>query len=138
MISKTAEYALKAVLRLAQSPATTRLTAAELAESLQVPQNYLSKILHTLSRSGVLDSVRGPHGGFRLAVPTAELSLATVIEPFDELTRQRACLLGRPQCLETSPCAAHHRWRDLQSRYSQFFRETTVAQLLGEATTTPG
>lgn len=132
MISKTAEYALKAVLRLAQSP-QTRVTASEMAADLQVPSNYLSKILHDLARSGVLVSVRGPHGGFQLAIPAADLSLARIIEPFDELSPDRACLLGKPRCSEKTPCAAHESWKELHDRYSRFFRETTAAQLLAES-----
>jgi Rrf2 family protein len=130
LISKTAEYALRAVLYIARTATGEAVRAANLARALQVPSNYLSKILHTLARSGILLSERGRNGGFRLAVPSSDLSLAAVIEPFDELRRRGACLLGRPECSDGNPCGAHDRWKELHEQVSDFFQKTTVADLI--------
>jgi len=128
VLSQTAEYALRAVLFLADrgEPASVD----EIAKRLQVPRNYLSKTLHRLAREGVLVSARGKGGGFRLAVDPNRLKLLRVVEPFDQISGERRCLLGRPQCSDRNPCPAHHQWRAAGERVSEFFRERTVGDLV--------
>jgi len=129
VLSHTAEYALRAVLLLADrggGPASVD----DIARQLGVPRNYLSKTLHRLAREGVLVSARGRGGGFRLAIDPARLTLLRVIEPFDRLSGERSCLLGRPECSDRNPCPAHHQWRSVSGRVSTFFRERTVADLV--------
>lgn len=130
MLSKTSEYALRAVLHLAREGADLPVRASEISRVLDVPANYLSKILHALARADILTSERGPRGGFRLARPANELTLAAVIEPFDPLMQQRSCLLGRPECSDATPCAVHDRWKQVSEPVAEFFRQTMVADLL--------
>jgi Rrf2 family protein len=131
MISKTGEYALRAVLHLAQRGGAQPQRASDIARDLGVPANYLSKILHALARAGTLVSERGPGGGFRLAKPASDLALAEVLEPFDPMARERTCLLGRPECSDQSACVVHERWKRVSEPVARFFRETTIADLLG-------
>ncbi|UCG75868.1 MAG: Rrf2 family transcriptional regulator [Gemmatimonadota bacterium] len=132
MISQTAEYALRAVLYLARHQNGDPVSVETIADDLSMPRNYLSKTLHLLAKRGILTSARGPRGGFELAVPSDELSLFAIIEPFDELEGRSQCLLGRRECSDQAPCAAHHRWQRLAQRVSTFFRETTVEDLIAE------
>ncbi len=130
ILSQTALYALRATLCLAGHDTPEPVRVEDIAESLDVPRNYLSKILHVLARSGLLASTRGPGGGFQLARPAAELTLADIVEQFDEVADEPHCLLGRPQCSDQDPCAAHDRWRSVSVAVNQFFRGTSVADLL--------
>ena len=129
MLNRSAEYALRAAHLLAHGAAEGRTTSGELAEALDLPPNFLSKLLNRLRQEGVLESRRGPQGGFRLARPADEVTLAEVVEPFDDVVRDRQCLLGRPECRDDSPCAAHERWKELAGRVERFFRETTLEDL---------
>jgi Rrf2 family protein len=129
VLSQTAEYALRAVLALADESQGQPLGAAHLANVLGIPQNYLSKTLHQLARAGVLESNRGKLGGFRLAREASRITLLEVVSPFDDVSSRRACLLGRPVCSDQSACAAHARWKDVSERTATFFRETTLADL---------
>ena len=129
MLSKTSQYALRAVLHLARDP-DTRVPAADVAAALDVPENYLSKILHALSRSGVVRSERGPRGGYRLARSPERMSVADVIVPFDPIAIESRCLLGNPRCPGSHPCAAHDRWRRVSEPVTGFFRDTSVSELL--------
>lgn len=133
MISKTAEYALRALLHLAREDARGPLRASQIADSLGVPANYLSKILHGLARDGILISERGPRGGFRLARAANELPLAEVLGPFDPHTTRRSCLLGRPECSDETACPVHDRWKEVSEPVARFFQDTTVGDLLGGA-----
>lgn len=129
MLSQTAEYALRAVLAIAADPGG-QLGAAQLAQRLDVPRNYLSKTLHQLARAGVLDSTRGKSGGFRLGRDARRITLLEVVQPFDDITGRRICLLGRPVCSDHTACTAHMRWKAVSERTAEFFRETTVADLI--------
>lgn len=131
MLSKTSQYALRAVLYLARGPAPdAHVPAADIATALLVPPNYLSKILHALSRAGVVESERGPGGGYRLARTPESIPLASIVGAFDRIATGSVCLLGSPSCPGSRPCAAHERWRRVSDPLSAFFLETTVAELL--------
>lgn len=133
MLSHTAEYALRAVLYLAQHASPERLVRTdEVAEALDVPRNYLSKILHILGKHGILTSSRGVQGGFRLALPADDLALSQVIEHFDPVAPKRTCILGRPECNDLNPCPAHGRWKGISDQVRRFFNKTTVGDLLRE------
>lgn len=138
ILSQTAVYALKAVLHLAESEGDALTRVDDIAQALDVPRNYLSKILHVLAREGVLSSTRGPHGGFRLAVDASELTLERVVDPFDEVVEKSPCLLGRAQCSDLNPCAAHARWKSVSSAVRAFFTETTVEGLSKHGGALPG
>lgn len=125
-LPQTAEYALRAVLHIASRKDLVRV--APMAEELGMPRNYLSKTLHQLAKAGVLESTRGPRGGFQLAIPADKLTLAVILEPFGVLDGG-GCLLGRTECLDSAPCAAHWRWKALSAGLEEFFGETTVADL---------
>ena len=133
ILSDTAEYALRAVLYVGRTATAERPTRTEeISQALGVPRNYLSKILHTLTRRGILRSTRGPTGGFHLAEDSHALPLVRVVELFDTVEVRRACLLGRPECSDTNPCPAHSRWKAIGDQVQGFFWKTTVADLLGE------
>lgn len=138
MISKTGEYALRAVVYIVSEGKGASMRANEIAEALGVPANYLSKTLHQLARAGILSSERGPRGGFRLAGSPEQLSLADVLEPLDPTWLECGCLLGHPRCSEENPCALHERWKTVREPVRQFFQETTLAEVLEAPSAFPG
>ena len=129
ILSQTAVYALKAALLLAGAEADTPTRVDDIAEQLDVPRNYLSKILHALAKAGTLDSTRGPGGGFRLAQPARDLKLSDIVQHFDDLPHTSGCLLGRAQCSDADPCPAHDRWKDVSVSVRDFFTTTSLADL---------
>lgn len=133
ILSKSSVYALRATLCLADAGDGDSVRVGDVAERLDVPQNYLSKILHVLAREGVLASTRGPRGGFRLAVPPGDLRLTDIVRHFDDIPEGAQCLLGRERCLESDPCAAHEQWRHVGAALRAFLSDTTVADLGSEA-----
>ncbi len=149
MLSQTTEYALRALVHLAGAGVATppearssdppsdavpsvTLQAEEIAEALDVPRNYLSKILHTLSREGILNSTRGPRGGFRLAAPAAELPLSRIVQVFEPhlLADEQRCLLGQSVCSDDDPCPAHDHWKGVSRAVRAFFSATTLEDLV--------
>lgn len=92
--SKTAEYALRAMVHLARAPGA--VTAEALSGTTQVPGPYLSKILRQLTRAGLVHAVRGKNGGCRLSPAGREATVYVVVQAVDPLCRVRSCPLGIP------------------------------------------
>ena len=134
ILSGTAEYALRAILYLAERGENGPVPAAEVSAALKIPPNYLGKILHELARSKILTSSRGKRGGFILAVKPDRLPLLKVVSLFDDFSQERRCLLSRNRCNDQNPCLVHDRWSDVSQQVTTFFRETTVGDLLKQGT----
>lgn len=129
MLSQTGVYALQAVLHLARQGRGVSVSAASVAEELELPATYLAKVLHRLGRERVLDSTRGSRGGYRLADDPASLTVARVVAPFQELRPSRTCLLGGP-CDLNDPCPAHARRTAWSAAALEILENTTIADLL--------
>lgn len=132
MLSTTAAYALRAVIYLATREGQGPVRVEDVADALGVPRNYLSKVLHALVKEGLLQSLRGPHGGFELAVPASSVTLYQVVRAFDGVEGQQRCLLGRVECDAEKPCAVHDRWSGVASEVESFFRDTVLVEVLGD------
>jgi Rrf2 family protein len=130
VLSHSADYALRAVLYLAQRENAGLIPANEMAEALGVPQRYLGKVLNTLAHAGTLASTRGPRGGFRLTKPADQLTLAEVIAPFDAIGEPLQCLLQHRPCNKDEPCAAHEGWLNIANQLRDFFQGMTVGAVL--------
>ena len=133
MLSNTGAYALRAVIYLARHEGEGPVRVDDVAAALDVPRNYLSKVLHALVKDGALSSLRGPAGGFQLAVPASELTLLRVLEPFDAIDGRRSCLLREGECDEDHPCALHTRWNGVATGVAAFFRDTVLEDVVRDA-----
>jgi Rrf2 family nitric oxide-sensitive transcriptional repressor len=131
LISQTVEYALRAVVYLADQEESH--TVQQIAERTKVPVPYLSKVLQGLCRASLVQSQRGVHGGFRLAVSAEELTIWEIVNAVDPLPRIRQCPLGLPSHVKL--CPLHRRVDDAMAMVERAFRESTVAELLAEPTT---
>src|SRR5262247_2458737 len=90
-MSDGVEWGVHACTILAVLPPDRALTAAKLAEYHDVPAAYLAKHLQSLARAGVLETVKGPRGGYRLARPATEITLLDVVEAIDGDTPAFRC-----------------------------------------------
>ena len=133
MLSNTAQYALRALIYIGEESGDERVRVDEVAQALDVPRNYLSKIMHLLVKERVLDSLRGPRGGFTLARPASQITLYDIVSPFDDIEARRTCLLGRKECSDARPCAIHAHWRAAATQIAEFFRETKLSEVVENA-----
>lgn len=131
MISQTAEYALRAVLFLADRGA--ECNTQEIAEGTLVPAGYLAKVLQALSRGKIVKSRRGLHGGFFLLRSPNELTVFEIIDAVDPLQRIRTCPLGL-KAHGVNLCPMHKRLDDAMATVEHAFRNSTVAEILAEPT----
>ncbi|MEP6832144.1 MAG: Rrf2 family transcriptional regulator [Gemmatimonas sp.] len=131
MLSATSDLAIRAILVLGRQYGKRPVRADEVADVIGAPRNYLGKILNSLTKQGLVASARGPSGGFQLVVAPSELTLARVVDCFDERAPRGKCLLGAVPCDLQTPCDAHHRWTEVLSARRAPLCNTTVADLLG-------
>jgi Rrf2 family protein len=136
VLSHTSDYALRAMLVLAQRHGGPAVRAEEIAAATGAPRNYLGKTLHALVKAGLVRSARGPAGGFVLALPPGALTVAAVIDCFDDPRPSGHCLVGAGPCNPARPCAAHHRWTAVLAARRAPLTATTLADLLGDRPTT--
>ncbi len=130
MLSQTAEYALRAIVFLADHHGVPK-TAEMIAETTKVPLGYLAKILQGLARHGLILSQRGLHGGFTLLRSPNDLSIYDVVQAIDPITRITTCPLHLPNH-GNELCPLHRRLDNAALAVETGFRRTTVAQLLTE------
>ena len=132
MLSRTAEYAVRAIVVLARHYGDRPVSGQDVAAILGAPRNYLSKTLQMLARRGLLTSVRGPGGGFSLARAPETISVADVADVFaDERTNSARCLLDGSACDRTNPCSAHHRWSEITLGRRSPLLQTAIGELCG-------
>ncbi len=132
MFSQTAEYALRAMVCLAQNPEKS-LTSQDLAQVTQVPAGYLSKVLHALVRGQLILSRRGVGGGFVLARPADTITILDVLNVVDPMQRITTCPLGL-KSHGKHLCPLHRKLDDAMALTEQAFAQTSLAALVAEPT----
>jgi Rrf2 family protein len=131
MLSQTAEYALRAIVFLADHPKEAN-TSEAIAAVTKVPIGYLAKIMQQLAREGLVTSQRGLHGGFTLEKNPKELTMYDVIQCIDPILRIKECPL-KIEGHGTNLCQLHRRLDNALQAIELAFRKTTIAQLLTES-----
>ena len=130
MISQTVEYALRAILTIAQHDGTP-CTAQKISALTQVPAPYLSKLMQGLVRANLVTSKRGLHGGFVLTRQAADLTVWEIVDAVEPIKRIRSCPLGIGSH-EGTLCPLHRRLDNAIALVEELFRGTTVAELLSQ------
>jgi Rrf2 family protein len=130
MISQTVEYALRAIVTIAQHEGRP-CTAQQISKITQVPAPYLSKLMQELVRAGLTNSQRGLHGGFVLAKEPSEMSIWEVVDAVESFQR----IHERPQGIDSHGSALCPLYRCLDSAMAMVeeqFRSTTIADVLSK------
>ena len=127
MISQTAEYALRAIVYLADQGEAR--TTTEIAKTTQVPAGYLAKVMQSLGRAGLVKSQRGLNGGFTLARSPKALSVLAVINAVDPIRRYSECPLGIASH-GRQLCPLHRRLDEAAAMVEKAFGDTKVDELL--------
>ncbi|MFK7959738.1 MAG: Rrf2 family transcriptional regulator [Phycisphaerales bacterium] len=107
-----------------------RVPAKSMAESLDLPQPFLSKVLTTLVQAGFVDSTRGPGGGFALQRHPSEITLADVVMQFERESEFTECPVGGGQCGDRTPCPLHEHFEEARQALDRALQTTTFAAFL--------
>ncbi len=127
--SRSAEYAIRAFVHLAEVPDGRYAMVKNIAEQEDIPAHFLAKILQQLARKGLLRSSKGPTGGFALRIASREIRLLDIVEALDGLTPYEQCASGLSQCSDEMPCPLHDSWVGLRSRIMDYLGRNTIADL---------
>lgn len=127
MISKTAEYALRAVACLATSHGST-VSADQLAKQTKVPRRYLSRVLQELCAARLVQSRPGPGGGYELSIQPAEVSILDIVNAVEPIARITMCPLGLKT--HSKLCPLHAELDQVYEAAETAFASITVQNLL--------
>lgn len=115
MFSKTCEYAIRALIYIAQkSKDGNRIGIKEIASGIDSPEYFIAKILQDLSRKGFVQSVKGPNGGFYMDENNLKLSVADIVREMDGDKLFTGCGLGLKECSEDHPCPIHNDFKHIR------------------------
>ncbi|MBI4903089.1 MAG: Rrf2 family transcriptional regulator [Acidobacteria bacterium] len=130
MFSQTAEYALRAMVVLANADGEPR-TTHQIATASQVPPDYLSKVMQSLGRAGLVSAQRGKNGGFTLLKTPRELTILQIINAVDPIRRIETCPLGIPQH-GVRLCALHRKLDNALEMVEKVFGSTTLLEMIDQ------
>ncbi|WP_291272630.1 Rrf2 family transcriptional regulator [Geothrix sp.] len=120
-------YALRALAALPEDG--SYCLAKDLASSLELPGPYLAKILQGLVQADILESVRGPKGGFRLVRPAHRITVGEVVVALEGPNSMDGCVMGFPTCSGDHPCPLHDAWGAVKAQVASSMTEATIRDL---------
>jgi Rrf2 family transcriptional regulator, iron-sulfur cluster assembly transcription factor len=135
MLSNTSRYAVRALIYLAINKNNERkIGIKKIAEELNIPSPFLGKILQTLAKQKLLNSTKGPNGGFSISDKSLELSLFDIILIIDGDDLFDRCLISDKSCteMEGNPCSIHKHYKPIRDNLRKMFEGHTIQKLAEE------
>ncbi|MFN0301052.1 MAG: Rrf2 family transcriptional regulator [Burkholderiales bacterium] len=124
-------FAVTAVLDLATNQGDGPVSLGEISGRQKISLSYLEQLFGKLRRSGLVKSTRGPGGGYMLARPPLEISVADIIVAVDEPIDATSCG-GQENCVEDQKCITHDLWEGLNEHIFSFLRSVSLAKLIDD------
>lgn len=131
MFSKACEYAIRATIYIAdQSKSGKRVGIKDIAKAIDSPEAFTGKILQQLSKSDVINSVKGPSGGFSIDKQKMQtLRLSQIVEAIDGSKIYTGCGLGFKECSEKLPCPVHNKFKLVRNELRKMLENTSIKEL---------
>lgn len=122
-------YAVTAMLDLSINYDKGPITLADISKRQGISLSYLEQLFSKLRKNGLVDSARGPGGGYRLSREAGEIAVGEIITAVDEKIDATNCG-GKGDCLNGGPCLTHELWCDLSKQIRDFLFDITLGQLV--------
>ena len=122
-------YAVTAMLDLALHTASSPVALADISDRQGISLSYLEQLFSLLRKKGLVCSVRGPGGGYRLSRPGEDICVAHIIDAVDEVLDATGCR-GLANCHGGEECLTHHLWADLSSQIHKFLSQISLGDLV--------
>lgn len=130
MISKSCKYAFRAVILLAsKSEQNVKLSVKEIAEEIEAPPAFTGKVLQMLKKHNIINSLKGPYGGFFCEKRHLKLPVINIVNAIDGPSIFEECILGLHDCSSERPCPMHERHSKTKDLLIKSFEETTIENL---------
>lgn len=132
-LSTKGRYAVTAMMDLAIHNHVGPVTLADISRCQGISLSYLEQLFAKLRKKGLVEGVRGPGGGYRLARPAEQVTVADIISAVDEKLDATRCS-GRQNCQGGRRCLTHELWSDLSQQIFTFLEGITLAQFVERPT----
>ena len=134
ILSNTCKYGLRAVIYLAiNTKDGEKIGIKKISGDLDIPSPFLGKILQTLAKKKILNSTKGPHGGFGLARPPEDITMLDVVQIIDGDEIFDICVLSLKSCKSSehnnAPCPLHKKFHPIREQIFNLFKNETIADL---------
>ena len=127
MFSKTCEYAIRALIFIAQKTKDgSRIGIKDISSGIDSPEYFIAKILQDLSRKGFVQSAKGPNGGFYMDDANLEQSVADIVREIDGDKLFSGCGLGLKECSEDHPCPIHNDFKHIRQEIKTMLEESRI------------
>lgn len=127
MFSKACKYAINAMIYIATLPeGLERAGLKDIAKAINSPEAFTAKILQTLVKDDLLNSIKGPHGGFTLNGKPENIFLAQIVHSIDGDMLFVGCALGFDNCSEDHPCPVHHKFKAIRDHLTGMLLTTSL------------
>ncbi len=124
-------FAVTAMIDLAMNNSTGPVTLADISGRQKISLSYLEQLFGKLRRRALVSSVRGPGGGYNLASPTDQVSVADIIIAVDEPIDATQCG-GKENCKDDKKCITHDLWTDLNKHLFEYLRAVKLSELVAK------
>ncbi|HVS93813.1 MAG TPA: Rrf2 family transcriptional regulator [Mucilaginibacter sp.] len=133
LFSKTCEYAIRGIFFIARKTAGGgRVSIKDIAAAIDSPEPFLAKILQDLSRRGIVQSTKGPNGGFYFDKDSLKRPLAEIVEAVDGNGLFIGCGVGLKQCSEINPCPLHNEFKNIRNQIQHLLEKTSIGEFTGD------
>jgi len=129
LYSRSAQYAIRAMAHLATLPPGIYEPVRDVARKTRIPQQFLAKIMQTLTRRKLVRSQKGRGGGVALACPPQRLTVDDIVQAVDGQDPGKECLLGLAHCSDAAPCIVHDVWKSLRVELGRTLQSRTLADV---------
>lgn len=130
IFTKTSKYAIKIIHLIAKSEGKL-LSASLICQELDIPYKYLTHILLVLKKKGLIESVKGKRGGYRLKFQADQIYLNQVLEIFEDLEELNRCLFNiNSECNGDSPCPLHKYWGKANYHLNEMVYHVKISDLI--------
>jgi Rrf2 family protein len=132
VVSRGADYAIRAMLDVAGQPADTRTVTEQIADRQEIPVAFLSKVIAQLTQSGLLRTYRGATGGVFLAQPAEEINLRQILEAVQGPIVLNQCTAPYDGCAKAATCPVCRVFLEAQESLHEAFEQASLAELTRE------
>jgi len=131
--SKTTEYAIRALTYMAMKPEGISVSTREISRETSVPYAYIAKTFQVLAGAGILESRRGPDGGFTFARKPSKIRLIDIMKALDDAKQSplSKCVMGLELCGEVNPCPLHSIWSTTTKKITEQLKKNTLLDMVG-------
>ncbi|MCH7763121.1 MAG: Rrf2 family transcriptional regulator [Candidatus Marinimicrobia bacterium] len=130
LYSKSAEYAIQALIYLAEKKSDKPTMISEIAEAYNIPYQFLAKIMQTLVKQRLVVATRGRNGGVNLAKDSKEIYLNQIVYAVDGPPPETdQCVVGLNKCSDETPCPLHDQWKPIRKQIREMLASEPLDDL---------